>query len=225
MSRLGARWSLVLAGVAGLGLAIAFAPVSGAQTEATPSAMECGAPVTSWGGGIADEVRVDLLKVEHSLPLSPATPVATPAASTFQVFAELLIANLGDLPATVVVADITLVLCDGQELTAVPVASDESKAALADGEMPAGATRTGWVAFPVDETDVPVRLVVPVSRPGVTGGRVEFPLTDPDAGTAVAEGQGEPGAAGADAFGGDAVGGDGSDGADATAAAGDASSG
>jgi hypothetical protein len=225
MRRSGARWGLVLAGVAGLGLAIAFSPVGGARLQATPSAEECGGPVTAWGGGIADDVSVDLLTVERTAPLSSATPVASPEASKSLFLAELLIANVGETPATVVVEDITLVFCDGRETSAVPANSDESRPELANGELPAGETRTGWIAFSIGDEDVPVRLIVPVSRPGVTGGRVEFPLTDPDAGTAMAEGQGEQGAAGADAVGGDAVGGDGGDGADATAATGDASSG
>ena len=219
MSRSGARWGLVLAGVAGLGLALAFAPAGGARTQATPVPADCGVPIVAWGGGIADDVSVDLLGVERVAPRASASPVATPEPPMSVLFAELLVENLGDTPATIVVGDITLVLCDGREVQAAP---DETRPALTDGELTAGETRTGWVAFPVDEEDVPVRLIVPVSRPGVTGGRVEFPLTDPNAGTAVAEGQG---ATGADAVGGDAVGGDGGDGADATGAAGDSASG
>jgi hypothetical protein len=219
MSRSGARWGLVLAGVAGLSLAIAFAPAGGAQTQATPVPVDCGVPISAWGGGIADDVSVELLGFELATPRSSGTPVATPESLVSVYFAELLVKNLGDTPATVVVADITLVLCDGREVQAV---FDVTRPAFADGELPAGETQTGWVAFRLNEQDVPVRLIVPVSRPGVTGGRVEFPLTDPDAGTAEAEGQG---ATGADAVGGDAVGGDGGDGADATGAAGDSASG
>jgi hypothetical protein len=222
MSRSGARWGLMLAGVAGLGLAIALTPMSGAQTQATPAPVDCGVPITAWGGAIADDVSVDLLRVERTAPRSSATPVATPESLESVFFAELLVENLGETPATIVVGDITLVLCDGREVQAVP---DETRPAFADGELPASESRTGWVAFPLAEEDVPIRLIVPVSRPGVTGGRVEFPLTDPDAGTAVAEGQGAAGATGADAVGGDAVGGDGGDGADATGAAGDSASG
>jgi hypothetical protein len=73
---------------------------------------------------------------------------------------------------------------------------------------------------------MPVRLVVPVSRPGLVGGRVEFPLVEVDAGTTAAGPPASPGITGADAhggdvYGGDAYGGDGADGADATGEAGD----
>ena len=221
MGRSGARWVLVLAGIAGLGLVIAFAPPGGAQSPATPTPADCGVPITSWGGGIADDVRVDLIGVERVTPPSSATPLATPDSLVPVFLAELQVENLGETPASVVVGDITLVLCDGREVRAVP---DETRPAFADGELPAGETRAGWVACPLDDADVPIRLIVPVARPGLTGGRVEFPLADPEAGTAVADGQGAAGAAGADAVGGDTVGGDGGDGADATGAAGDSAS-
>jgi hypothetical protein len=197
------------AGIAGLTLAmaIAFGPASVAQTPASPVPADCGTPVSSWGGGIADDVAVDLLSVERAAE-EPSTPSATPAVAESHVHVELQLKNIGPTPASIAVAEITLVLCDGREIHAVP---DSTHPPLTDGELVAGESRTGWVAFPTGEGDIPVRLIVPVSRRGLTGGRVEFPLVDDGAG----------GAAGADAVGGDAVGEDGADGADATAATGD----
>ncbi|HKG25038.1 MAG TPA: hypothetical protein VKB09_05275 [Thermomicrobiales bacterium] len=211
MSRLGARLGVVLAGIAGLSLAIAFAGANAAQTPASPVPADCGTPVSSWGGGIADDVAVDLLNVERTAE-GPSTPSATPAVAESDFHAELQLKNIGPTPASIAVAEITLVLCDGREIHAVP---DSAHPPLPDGELAAGETRTGWVAFPTGEGDVPARLIVPVSRRGLTGGRVEFPLVDDGAG----------GAAGADAVGGDAVGEDGADGADATAATGDSEQG
>jgi hypothetical protein len=211
MSRSGARWGVALAGIAGLGLAIAFAPANAGQTPASPAPTNCGIPVSSWGGGIADDVVVDLLSVERAAGGS-STPAASPGVADSGFHAELRLQNVGQTPASVAVAEITLVLCDGREIHAVP---DSIHPPLTDGELAAGESRTGWVAFPTGDGDVPVRLIVPVSRRGLTGGRVEFPLVDDGAG----------GAAGADAVGGDAVGEDGANGADATAATGDSAQG
>ena len=56
MSRLDVRWGLTVAGIAGLALTTALAPAHAAQTQATPVPVDCGSPVMSWGGGIADDV-------------------------------------------------------------------------------------------------------------------------------------------------------------------------
>lgn len=207
MSRLGVRWGLAVVGIAGFGLT--FAPAHASQMQATPVPADCGTPVMSWGGGIADDVVVDLLGVEGTSG-GPATPEATPVAADWFFHAQLKLRNVGPTPATVTVAEITLVLCDGRQVQA---STDTTHPSLPEGELPVGETRAGWVAFPLAEGDVPIKLIVPVARRGLTGGRVEFPLVGDDAGSA--------GAAGADAVGGDAVGADGTDGADATGAAGD----
>jgi hypothetical protein len=219
MSRSDARWGVAaaFAGVAGLSLLVVmtFAPADAAMTPASPSPADCGVPASSWGGAIANDVRVDLVRVERIEAPASATPTAT-ATTTF--FAELRVENLGDSPASIVVDDITLVLCDGSGVSPVP---DSTHEAFSKGELPVGETRTGWIAFALDQNETPVRLIIPISRSGLTGGRVEFPLVILDTGSGVAGTTGSPGAAGADAVGGDAVGGDGADGDDATGAAGD----
>jgi hypothetical protein len=116
--------------------------------------------------------------------------------------------NLSDVAANVVAHDITILLCDGTVLNPI---NDQSRTPLGDVQVPAGEVRSGWVAFAIPAEAVPVRLIVPVPRPGMSGGRVEFPLVDSHSTS------GTTGAVGADAVGGDAVGGDGADGADATA--------
>jgi hypothetical protein len=211
MSRSGTRWGKAVAGLAGLIVLIAIAPAGAARLQASPVPADCGTPVSSWGGGIADDVAIDLIAVEWNEAPASTTPAATPAASAPTFFAELRAENLGDTAASIVVAEITLILCDGDQVTALPA---PDRPPFPDGELPAGAPVTGWVGFALGADDAPVRLVVPVARPGLTGGRVEFPLVDDT-------GIGTAGAAGADAIGGDAVGADGADGADATAAAGD----
>jgi hypothetical protein len=205
----GLRWWTFIASAAGLSLALFLTSTNAAQTPATPAPADCGATISAWGPGTADDVQVALLRIVSADIDAAASPVATPDAATIAThFAEIEITNIGNTIANVVAHDIKLVLCDGSVLD--PIA-DGSYPPLGDVDVPAGEMRSGWVAFVVPTDAVPVRLIVPVSRPGFAGGRVEFPLVDPNAAP------GTTGAVGADAVGGDAVGGDGADGADATA--------
>jgi hypothetical protein len=217
MSRSSVRWGAAVAAIVGLGLLIPFAPGDAARAPVSPPAS-CGSAVSSWGGASANDVEVELLGVERSNARSPATPAATPGASASPTyFVELRIANHGDGPASIAVADVTLDLCDG---TSLQPATVSDRTPLADGPIAAGATSTGWIGFALGEGEVPILLVVPISRPGLVGGRVEFPLVAADAGT-----PGSLGTTGSDAYGGDAVGAVTADGADATGAAGDAAQG
>jgi hypothetical protein len=209
MGRSGVRWSTAATAIVGLGLLAAFSPIAAATTPASPSPATCGTPVSSWGAASANDVDVALLGVERVGTRSPATPAATPGATSFPAFfAELRIENRGSGSATVTVAEITLDLCDG---TSVRATAASYRAPLPDGPLPAGETRTGWIVFDLTAENVPIRLVVPVSRPGLVGGRVEFPLVDVGAGTAVAGASISSGTTGGDAYGGD-----GANGADAT---------
>jgi hypothetical protein len=220
-TRCGARWGAAIIGVAGLGLALALAPARAALIPASPSPAKCGSPISSWSGAIANDVSVDLIEVERVEMPASGTPSASPVPVPLTFFAELRVENLGDSPASIAVGDITLVLCDGGTIAPMP---DTTHTPLAEGALPAGATRTGWIAFAAGVTDVPVRLVVPVLRPGLVGGKVEFPLADVD-GDLVATGTPDSvGVVGADAVGGDAVGGDGAEGAEATGATDDSGS-
>jgi hypothetical protein len=205
----------VIASVAGLSLALLLSPARAARTPATPAATDCGAEISAWGPGTVDDIQVALLSIVSGDAFATPSPEATPSAEGAAThFAEIEITNIGQNVATVVAHDIKLVLCDGSVLD--PTA-DPSHPALGDVEVPAGELRTGWVAFAVPANAVPVRLIVPVSRPGLTGGRVEFPLVDAQTASGADGTTGATGAVGADAVGGDAIGGDGADGADATA--------
>jgi hypothetical protein len=223
MRRSGARLSAAVTVIAGLGLVMALSAVDAASPAATPGPSACGTPITSWSGASANDVGVELLRVEQTEappPATPATPAATPdaaAAPTF--FVELRFENRGDGPATIAVADITLDLCHGANVHAT---TEPGHPPLTSGPLPTGETRTGWVAFVVGAGDVPVRLVVPVSRPDLVGGRVEFPLVAAGPGTVVAAIAAPAETTGGDSYGGDAYGGDGADGADATGEAGNA---
>lgn len=208
------RWSIAIASVAGLSLALLLATVHAAQTptsSATPDPSDCGAAVTAWGPATVDDIEVALLQLVSDAEHATASPVATPNAGLLAThFAEIEITNVSNDIANVVAHDITLVLCDG---SVVEPTNDRSYPPLGDVEVPAGELRSGWVAFAVPADAVPVRLIIPISRPGLSGGRVEFPLVGAQSAS------GTTGAVGADAVGGDAVGGDGGDGADATAEA------
>jgi hypothetical protein len=223
MGRSGASWGAAVTAIAGLGFLIAIAPVDAAKVPTSLSPATRGAPISSWGGASANDVNIALLQVERAAAPRPATSPATPEATeTTTYVAVLRIENLGDSPVSIKVADVTLDLCDG---TTVHATTDPSHTSLPDGPLPAGETRTGWVAFAVGAGDVPVKLVVPVSRPGMDGARVEFDLVDLDAGTVVAGTPVPSGTMGKDVsggnvYGGDAYGGDGADVADATGDAG-----
>lgn len=222
MSRSGVRWGAGVTAIVGLGLLIALAPVDAAKPPASPSPAACGAPLTRWGGASANGVNVELLRVERVGPPPAASPAATPAAGAAPTFfAELRIENRSGAPATIAIAEITLDLCDGTSLHAT---TDVSHTPLSDAPLPSGQTRTGWVAFAVGDGDVPVRLVVPITSPGLEGGRVEFPLVETGARTVPAGPSGTPahgqqrGRRGCGR--GDARGGDGAAGVPATGAAG-----
>lgn len=217
MDRPSLRWWTAIASVAGLSLAFLLSSTEAAQTPATPDAVDCGAAVSSWGYGTVDDIQVALVRIVSgdAFALATASPAATPDAESIAThFAEIEITNIGQGVANVVAHDIRLVLCDGSILD--PTA-DRSYPPLGDIQVPAGELRSGWVAFAVPADAVPVRLIVPVSRPGMAGGRVEFPLVDAQVAPGTEGTPGTTGAVGADAVGGDAVGGDGGDGADATA--------
>jgi hypothetical protein len=215
MDRPSLRWCTAIASVAGLSLAFLLSSVHAAQTPATPAtpdATDCGAAISSWGPATVDDIQVALLRLISNEEFTSASPVATPSAVTPAThFAELEITNISNVAANVVAHDIKLVLCDGSVLDPT---DDRSYPPLGDVQVPAGELRSGWVAFAVPANAEPVRLIVPVSRPGMSGGRVEFPLVDAQSAS------GTTAAVGADAVGGDAVGGDGGDGADATAESG-----
>lgn len=213
MVRRSLGWWGSITGAASLGL-LALLHSAGAAPlprQATPAPIDCGVPVNAWGSARADDVDVALLRIltrDLLDPLAIASPVATPPADADVVFlAEIEVVNVGTSVGGVVASDITLQLCDG---TVVEPVADETQPALDADSLQPGALQSGWVAFAVPEGDVPVRLIVPVTRPGLTGGRVEFALTAPGTPNAA-------GADGADVVGGDAVGGDGADGAVATA--------
>ena len=205
-----------LIGVASLGLTLALASSTHAQIGeiATPQPSGCGTPVSSWGAGTVDDVSVDLLRFEASTQPASATPQASPTAGSETIYvADLEITNASDVLVRVVADNINLQLCNG---TFLSPESDLATPLVQHGDIKPGETVSGDITFAVVNGATPMRLIIPISRPGMSDGRVEFPLVTENHN----DGSGADGATGADAVGGDAIGGDGEDGADATAESG-----
>jgi hypothetical protein len=171
---------------------------------ASPEAESCGQSVTSWSPATANDVKVELIELKVIPPGPPGSP--TPGAPS-TAFAHLRLTNLGTNDITVIVGDFELLLCDGSRVRSFDVTGDTD---LPSRVLHPGESSEGVVLFKLGDQEQPTRLIVPASRPGLTGGRVEFPLVMSSNATPGA------GASGADAVGGDAVGGNGANGADAT---------
>ncbi|MER3438742.1 MAG: hypothetical protein C4346_14745 [Chloroflexota bacterium] len=89
------------------------------------------------------------------------------------MLAEVRLEHLGTLPAEIRLAEISLLDCAGHRYAA---------------EVPPGTPAPGVIPIPRDQAmaltvrftvplgTVPVRLIIPIHREGLTGGRVEFPL-------------------------------------------------
>jgi hypothetical protein len=158
-----------LASLAALALAPAHAFTPAASPMASPIA--CGRPVSSWGAATANDVRVSLLRVETIPTTSPGTPSA--AVAQLHVLAELRFEHLGTLPAEIRLTEITLADCAGHRY-----AADVPPGTPAPGVVPVapGQAQTLTVQFTVPMGTLPVRLIIPIHREGLTGGGVEFPL-------------------------------------------------
>jgi hypothetical protein len=206
---LGARRAATLFGFAGAVAVLITAHVTASSDEArpgggTPAAtpIDCGRPVSSWGAATANDVRVHLLRLVDERQPEFATPSATPTPAPGGLAAELLVENVGVVAASVATDQILLTLCDGALVAAAP---HPSRPPFAGGVLAAGAAMRGWVAFTLPPEEQPARLNVPVERPDLIGGHVEFPLALP----ASPEDACDEARASGDAAGGDAVGGDG----------------
>ncbi len=164
---------LGLASLAALALAPAHAFTPAASPMASPIA--CGRPVSSWGAATANDVRVSLLRVETV----PTSPPGTPSTATeqLQVLAEIRLEHLGTLPAEIRLTEVTLADCAGHRY-----AADVPPGTPAPGVVPVapGQALTLTVQFTVPMGTLPVRLIIPIHREGLTGGRVEFPLVIPE---------------------------------------------
>lgn len=227
MRLLDARRVATLCSFVGAVAVLVTAHVTASSDEATPDGgtpaatpIDCGRPVSSWGAATANDVRVHLLRLVDERQPESATPIATPVPDQGGLAAELLVENVGAGPASVTTDQILLTLCDGGLVAAAP---HPFRPPFTGGELAAGAAMHGWVVFTLPPESQPVQLTVPIARPDLIGGHVEFPLVlpagqedacaeDQSGGNAIGAnavgGDGVAGADGGDALGGDATGGD-----------------
>jgi hypothetical protein len=120
-------------------------------------------------------VRVALLRLVIEPLAERGTPL--PASGRHVVRAELEFQHLGTLPAEIWLGEITLLDCAGHHYTPeIPAGTP------APGTIPIAPSSTVAVSlvFTMPTSETPARLIIPIHREGLTGGRVEFPLVIPD---------------------------------------------
>lgn len=169
-------WPFGLLGLASLA-ALTVLPAHGSPSRGTPAAspVSCGRPVSSWGAATANDVRVALLRLVIEPRAERGTP--QPATEGQVVRADLEFRHLGTLPAEIRLSEITLIDCESKHYTpGIPSGTP------VPGIIPLPPSQTVAVSlsFLVPTSAMPARLIIPIHREGLTGGRVEFPLVIPD---------------------------------------------
>ncbi len=170
-------WPFGLFGLASLA-ALSVLQALGSPSQGTPAAspISCGRPVSSWGAATANDVRVALLRLDVEPLAERGTP--QPATEGQVVRADLELQHLGTLAAEIRLSEIALVDCAGHHYT--PALSIGTPAPGTIPLPPSHAIALS-LSFLVPTSAIPARLIIPIHREGLTGGRVEFPLVVPDA--------------------------------------------
>lgn len=179
-------WAFGLLGLTSLAM-LTVLPAHGSPSPETPAAspVPCGRPVTSWGAATANDVRVALLRLVVEPPTERGTP--SPATEGQVVRAELELQHLGTLPAEIQLSEITLIDCEGERYTPELPAGTPAPGII---PLPPSQAVAVSVSFLVPTGAMPARLIIPVHREGLTGGRVEFPLVIPDPASCAPAGSG-----------------------------------
>ncbi|HEY8446422.1 MAG TPA: hypothetical protein VIL01_04875 [Thermomicrobiales bacterium] len=172
-------WLVIALGAASLTAALLSRP-DALSAIGTPMAspIPCGPLATSWGAATANDVRVGLLRLEREATMERATPTGEVITA---VRIDVSFENVGSFLAEIRIEEITLLDCDGLGYTPASTSATPIATPVADVALEPGATAQTTVTFVIPAEATPARLIIPIHREGLTGGRVEFPLVIPNA--------------------------------------------
>lgn len=148
-------------------------PTVAPTTAATP--VLCGRPFESWGLAVADDIAVQVLRVEANASVPAATP---PAGTRYLVAIEVAIENRGRETLLYHPEDFRLTDCRGEVVAAT---ASGVEPAIADGRLAPGAAIRGWITFALPDAAQPKQFVYQIREERRGGALVRCELVDTSA--------------------------------------------